>query len=65
MTWDLEKIASASTEESQNVLYSKAEETIRTLKRNKSRGSDRIVAEMIQANEEQLVRQIHRLCNKA
>ena len=65
MARDLKKITSTSTEKLQNILYSQIEETIRTPKRNTSPGSDRITAEMIQASGEQLVRQIHLLCNKA
>ena len=65
MARDLEMIAPTSIEEPQNILYSEVEEAIRTLKRNKSPGSDGITAEMIQAGGEQLVRQIHLLCNKA
>ena len=38
---------------------------MRTLKRNKTLGSDGITAEMTQAGGEQLVQQIHLLCNKA
>ena len=64
MAKDLEMITPASTEELQNILYSEVEETIRTLKGNKSPGSDGITAAMIQAGGEQLVRQIHWLCNK-
>ena len=65
MTKDLEIRTPTSTEEPQNILYSEVEEAIRILKRNRSPGSDEITAEMIQAGEEQLVRQIHLLCNKA
>ena len=65
MTKHLEMITPTSIEEPQNILYSEVEEAIRTLKRNKSPGSDGITAEMIQAGGEQLVRQIHLLCNKA
>ena len=65
MTKDLETITSTSTEGPQDILYSEVEEAIRTLKRNKSPGSDEITAEMIQAGEEQLVRQIHLLFNEA
>ena len=61
----LKKITPTSTEEPQNILYFKVEEALRTLKRNKSPGPDGITAEMIQAGGEQLVRQIHQLCNKA
>ena len=64
MTKDLKMITPTSTEKPQNILYSEIEEAIRTLKRNKSPGYDEITAEMIQAGEEQLVRQIHLLCNK-
>ena len=65
MARDLEMIAPTSIEEQQNILYSEVEEAISTLKRNKSPESDGITAEMIQAGGEQLVRQIHLLCNKA
>ena len=56
MTKDIEIITPTSTEEPQNILYSQVEEAIRTLKRNKSPGSDQITAEMIQAGGEQLRR---------
>ena len=65
MAKSLEMITPSSTEEQQNILYFEDEEAVRTLKRNKSPGSDGITAEMIQADGEQLVRQIHWLCNKA
>ena len=58
MAKGFEMITPASTEKPQNILYSKVEEAIRTLKRNKSLGSDGITAEMIQEDGEQLVRQI-------
>ena len=64
MAKDFEMIASTSTEELQNILYSEVEEAIHTPKRNKSPGSDGIIAEIIQAGGKQLVRQIHLLCNK-
>ena len=64
MAEDLKKITPTSTAEPQNILYSEVEEALRTLKRNKSPGPDEITAEMIQAGGEQLVRQIHQLCNK-
>ncbi|CAF1648966.1 unnamed protein product, partial [Rotaria magnacalcarata] len=38
---------------------------MRSLKKNKSVGPDGIAAEMLQAGGEQLVREIHKLCNKA
>ncbi|CAF4680320.1 unnamed protein product [Rotaria socialis] len=38
---------------------------MRTLKKNKSPGSDGIAAEMLQAGGEALARQIHELCNRA
>ena len=59
MTKGLEMISPTSTEEPRNILYSEVEEAIRTLKRNKSPRSDRIIAEMIQAGGGQLVPQIH------
>ena len=65
MAKGLEMITPASTEEPQNILYSEVEEAIRTLKRNKSPGTDEITDETIQASGEQLVRQIHLLYNKA
>ena len=65
MARDLKKITPTGTEEPHNILYSEVEEAIRTLKRNKSPGSNGITAEMIQEGGEQLLRQIHRLYNKA
>ena len=55
MARDLKKIIPTSTGEPQNILCSEVEEAIRTLKRNKSPGSDGITAEMIQAGEDQLL----------
>ncbi|CAF5047173.1 unnamed protein product, partial [Rotaria socialis] len=46
------------------ILHSEVEEAIRTLKKNKSPGSDGIAAEMLQAGGEALARQIHELCNR-
>ena len=57
MDRNLEKITSSSTEEPQNILYSEVEETMRTVKRNKSSRSDETTVEMIQADGEQLVQQ--------
>jgi L-rhamnose mutarotase len=62
---ELEEITPHNDEDPQDILYSEVEEAIRTLKRNKSPGSDGITAEMLQAGGEQLVRHIHKLCNKA
>ncbi|CAF3389732.1 unnamed protein product [Rotaria socialis] len=47
------------------ILYCEVEEAIRTLKKNKSPGSDGIAAEMLQAGGEGPARQIHELCNRA
>ena len=57
MTRDLEKQTPTGTEEPQNIPYSEViiEEAIGTLKRNKSPGSDRITAEIIQEGGEQLL----------
>ena len=65
MARNLETLTSTSTEEPQNILYCELEETMGTLKRNRSSGFDGITLEMIQAGEEQLVRQILRLYYKA
>ena len=65
MARDFKKMTPTNIEEPQNILYSEVEEAMRTLKRNKSPRSDGITAEMIQAGGEQLIRQIHWLCNKA
>ena len=56
MTRDIEIRRATSTEEPQNILYSGVEKAIRTLKRNRSLGSDEIAAQMIPAGREQLVR---------
>ncbi|CAF3334890.1 unnamed protein product [Rotaria socialis] len=47
------------------ILYSEVEEAIRTLKKNKSPGSDGTAAEMLQTGCEALARQIHELSNRA
>ena len=65
MVRELEVITPFNKEGPQDILYSDVEEVICALKRNKSVGSDGIPAEMLQAGGEQLVRQIHKLCNKA
>ena len=65
MTNDLDIITPTRTEEPQNILYSQVEDAIRTLKTNQSPPSDEITAEMIQAGGEQLLRQIHLLCNQS
>ena len=62
---ELEGIFPSYEENPQDILYSEVEEAIRTLKSNKSPGSDGITAEMIQAGGEQLTHEIHSLCNKA
>ncbi|CAF4955483.1 unnamed protein product [Rotaria socialis] len=65
MAMGLEGIFPSYEEDPQDILYSEVEEAIRTLKSNKSSGSDGTTAEMIQAGDEQLVHEIHKLCNKA
>ncbi|CAF5055729.1 unnamed protein product, partial [Rotaria magnacalcarata] len=65
MVKELEGISPSYKEDPQDILYSEVEEAIRTLKSNKSPGSDGITAEMIQAGGEQLTHEIHSLCNKA
>jgi hypothetical protein len=65
MVKELEEITPIINEDPQDILYSEVEEAIRTLKKNKSPGSDGIIAEMLQAGGEKLVHQIHKLCNKA
>ncbi|CAF3185570.1 unnamed protein product [Rotaria socialis] len=65
MVKELEGIFPSYKEDPQDILYSEVEEAIRTLKSNKSPGSDGITAEMIQAGGEQLTHEIHSLCNKA
>ena len=64
MASDFKKMTLTSTEKPKNILYSEVEEAISALRRNKSTGSGRVTAEMIQAEGQQLVRQIHGLCNK-
>ncbi|CAF1924031.1 unnamed protein product [Rotaria magnacalcarata] len=65
MAKELEGIFHSYEEDPQDILYSEVEEAIRTLKSNKSPGSDGITADMIQAGCEQLTHEIHSLCNKA
>ncbi|CAF3702999.1 unnamed protein product, partial [Rotaria socialis] len=65
MVKELESIFPSYEEDPQDILYTEVEQAIHTLKNNKSPGSDGITAEMIQAGGEQLIRQIHALCNKA
>jgi len=62
---ELEDIAPPTDEDTQDILYSEVQTAIRALKRNKSPGSDKISAEMLQAGGEPLARQIYQLCNKA
>ncbi|CAF3677816.1 unnamed protein product [Rotaria socialis] len=62
---ELENISPSYQDDSQDILYSEVNQAIQTLKSNKSPGSDGITAEMIQAGGEQLIHQIHALCNKA
>lgn len=65
MVKELEAIFSSYKEDPQDIFCSEVEEPIRTLKPNKSPGSDGITAEMIQAGGEQRAHEIHKLCNKA
>lgn len=65
MVEELENIAPSTIEDAPDILYSEIEAAIQTLKKNKSPGSDGIMAEMLQAAYEKLARQIHNLCNKA
>ena len=59
----LESIVPPVNEDAKDILYSEAEEAIRSLKRHKTPNADRITAEMFQAGGENLVRQLHELCN--
>ncbi|CAF3342873.1 unnamed protein product [Rotaria socialis] len=65
MVKEVDEIVPLQSEDPQDILYSEVQAAIQALKRNKSPGSDGITAEMLQAGEEQLVQQIHKLCNKA
>ena len=65
MVKELEEITPPNNDDSHDILYAEVEGAINTLKRNKSPGSDGITAELLQAGGEQLVRQMHTLCNKA
>jgi hypothetical protein len=65
MVKELEEITPVNNEDPQDILYSEVQEAIRTLKKNKSPGSDGITSEMLQAGGEQLAHEIHKLCNKA
>ncbi|CAF2133571.1 unnamed protein product [Rotaria magnacalcarata] len=62
---ELENISPSYQDDSQDILYSEVNQAIQSLKSNKSPGPDGITAEMIQAGGEQLIHQIHALCNKA
>ena len=65
MVKELEEITPPSNEDPQDIQYAEVQKAIRSLKCNKSPGSDGITAEMLQAGWKQLARQIHKLCNKA
>ena len=65
MVKELEEITPPSDEDPQDILCAEVQKAIRSLKCNKSPGSDGVTAEMLQAGGEQLARQIHKLCNKA
>ena len=60
----LESIIPSVNEDAKDILYSEAEEAIRSLKRHKNPGADGITAEIFQAKSENLVQQLHELCNK-
>ena len=62
---ELEEITPLIAEDPQDILYAEVQAAIDMLKKNKSPGSDGITAEMLQAGGEQLVRQMHKLCNRA
>ena len=66
MIKELEEITPLrSNDDPSDILYSEIQEAIRILKRNKSPGSDRIIAETFQVGEERWALEIHKLCNKA
>ena len=64
MVKDLKQITPFYEENSNEILYAEVQEAIHKLKNNKSPGTDEITAEMLQAGGEQLVHEIHELCNK-
>ena len=65
MAKELEVITPPNNDDYHGILYSEVQSAIHTLTLNKSPGFDGITAEMLQAEREQLVRQMHKLCNKA
>jgi hypothetical protein len=65
MVKELEEITPINDEDPQDILYCEVQEAIRTLKKNKSPGSDGITSKMLKAGGEQLAHEIHKLCNKA
>ena len=65
MVRDLKRTTPMSIEESQDILYSEAEEAICSLEKNKNQGPDGIIPKMSQGRGKHLTREIHNLCNKA
>ena len=65
MVRELQEIAPLTSDNSHDILCSEVQDAIHTLKINKSPGSDAITVEILQAGGEQLVRQMHKLGNKA
>ena len=65
MVKELEDITPSNDEDPQEILYAEVDRAVRSLEANKSPGSDGITAELLQAGDEQLARQIHKICNKA
>ena len=65
MVKELDEITPPKNDDFHDILYSEVEEAINTLKINKSLGSDRITAELLQTGGKRPARQMHKLCNKA
>src|SRR6218665_711996 len=53
------------TEEEDDILDEEVEKAVNQLKKNKSPGTDGIAGEMIQAGEERMTEEIHKLCRQA
>ena len=65
MVKELEHITPSWEDNSAGISYGEIEDAITKLKKNKSPGTDQITAEMLQVGGEQLVHEIHELCNRA
>jgi hypothetical protein len=62
---ELEKISPPPKDDTMDtILYEEVENAVENLKKRKSPGYDEIQAEMIQAGGEELLKEVHKLCNQ-